>query len=128
MARQFFYSGSTRGFYVDEVHKPHQIPSDAVPITEDRWTELLNGQADGFWIGPDENGYPILNEYPPLTTEEKAAKAREERDQRLTESDWTQLPDTPEALKATWAPYRQALRDVPAQAGFPDEISWPTSP
>ncbi len=126
--RQFFYSGSTRGFYVDEVHKPHQIPSDAVPISEEYWTELLNGQADGFWIGPDEQGYPVLKEYPPLTLEQKAENARKERDTLLTESDWTQLPDIPSGIKSVWAIYRQMLRDITLQSGFPENINWPEKP
>jgi hypothetical protein len=30
--------------------------------------------------------------------------------------------------KVAWATYRQALRDVPSQAGFPWEVQWPTQP
>ena len=29
---------------------------------------------------------------------------------------------------AAWATYRQGLRDVPEQAGFPEDINWPTTP
>lgn len=52
------------------------------------------------------------------------------RNQRLAESDWTQLADTPfdAATKAAWAAYREELRQVPQQAGFPWEIQWPTKP
>lgn len=50
-----------------------------------------------------------------------------ERDHLLSLSDWTQLPDAP-TDKAAWAVYRQALRDVPAQAGFPHDVTWPTKP
>lgn len=49
------------------------------------------------------------------------------RDQRLAASDWTQVADAP-VDAAAWATYRQALRDVPAQAGFPDNITWPETP
>jgi hypothetical protein len=32
-------------------------------------------------------------------------------------------------MKAQWATYRQALRDLTDQPGFPDQINWPgTSP
>lgn len=59
--------------------------------------------------------------------DQKAASARSERNQRLKNTDWTQVADTP-VSSADWAVYRQALRDVPAQAGFPDSITWPTEP
>lgn len=50
------------------------------------------------------------------------------RNQLLAETDWTQAKDVPDAVSAKWAPYRQALRDVPQQAGFPDNVTWPTKP
>jgi len=52
---------------------------------------------------------------------------RAERDSLLSESDWTQVADAP-VDKAAWATYRQALRDVPAQSGFPKSIDWPDTP
>lgn len=60
----------------------------------------------------------------PLT----AGEARAIRDARLTASDWTQGRDVPESLSAKWAPYRQALRDLPTAAGFPESIAWPNEP
>jgi len=64
----------------------------------------------------------------PPTTAELAAQARAQRDSLLVESDWTQLPDVPESTRAAWAQYRQALRDVPQQSGFPNTITWPERP
>lgn len=58
----------------------------------------------------------------------KAAEIRKERDIKLAATDWTQAVDVPQATKDKWAPYRQALRDVPQQPGFPDNIQWPTQP
>ena len=52
---------------------------------------------------------------------------RNQRDLLLAESDWTQVPDAP-VDQQTWAEYRQALRDVPQQSGFPTDINWPTKP
>ena len=58
----------------------------------------------------------------------EAAKAvRSDRDKRLSDTDWTQVADAP-VDKAAWATYRQALRDVPSQAGFPYDINWPSKP
>ena len=64
----------------------------------------------------------------PPTAAELAAQARAQRDSLLVESDWTQLPDVPESTRAAWAQYRQALRDVPQQSGFPHTITWPERP
>lgn len=56
-----------------------------------------------------------------------AEKVRQERDKLLAETDWTQVADAP-VDQAAWAAYRQALRDIPQQAGFPTDITWPTKP
>lgn len=56
-----------------------------------------------------------------------AAGKRAERDRLLKESDWTQTLDAP-VDRTAWAVYRQALRDVPSQAGFPFDVQWPTQP
>lgn len=57
----------------------------------------------------------------------QAASVRAQRNQLLTESDWTQLNDSP-VDKAGWATYRQALRDISAQDGFPWNVVWPAKP
>lgn len=58
----------------------------------------------------------------------KAAEVRAERNAKLAATDWTQAADTPQATKDKYAPYRQALRDVPAQSGFPNTVVWPVQP
>ena len=58
---------------------------------------------------------------------EQAKSVREQRTTKLAECDWTQLADAP-VDKAAWATYRQALRDVTKQAGFPWDIEWPVAP
>ena len=57
----------------------------------------------------------------------KAAEVRTERNAKLTATDWTQITDST-ADKTAWEVYRQALRDIPAQAGFPWTITWPDAP
>ena len=57
----------------------------------------------------------------------KEAEVRSDRNRRLGNCDWTQLHDAP-VSPAPWAAYRQQLRDVTAQAGFPWEVVWPVSP
>lgn len=73
-------------------------------------------------------GYQVGDEL--LTDEDRAKAAREKRDRILAETDFLLMPDypiSPEALAALKA-YRQALRDVPEQAGFPSKIEWPEKP
>lgn len=53
---------------------------------------------------------------------------RLKRARLLTASDWTQLPDVPLETKAAWATYRQWLRDITDQAGFPFDVVWPVAP
>jgi hypothetical protein len=58
---------------------------------------------------------------------EQAKSVRTSRSEKLKDSDWTQVADAP-VDKAAWATYRQALRDVTGQEGFPWTITWPTQP
>jgi hypothetical protein len=57
---------------------------------------------------------------------EQAKAVRTSRDDKLTETDWRFRSDmTP---SQAWKDYCQALRDIPAQAGFPWTITWPDAP
>ena len=53
-------------------------------------------------------------------------EVRKQRDRLLSETDWMALSDT--SLSPEWASYRQALRDITAQEGFPHSITWPVKP
>ena len=55
---------------------------------------------------------------------------RTRRDQELDSCDWvvTMHKELGTEIPSAWLTYRQALRDLPAQAGFPDSITWPTKP
>jgi hypothetical protein len=59
--------------------------------------------------------------------EEIAAEIRAGRDAKLISCDWTQVADAP-VDQAAWANYRQALRDIPNQEGFPTNVAWPAKP
>jgi hypothetical protein len=95
-------------------------------------------QVDGKWytkyiLGPvfanTEDATAVEQEaaYKAQKDAEFAASARSQRDTLLTQTDWTQVADAP-VDKAAWAAYRQALRDIPQQAGFPTTITWPVKP
>jgi hypothetical protein len=65
--------------------------------------------------------------YKAMKDAEQATSVRASRTQMLKDSDWTQIADST-ADKTAWATYRQALRDVPTQAGFPWAVTWPDAP
>jgi hypothetical protein len=65
--------------------------------------------------------------YQAMRDAEQAKSVRSSRTEMLKNSDWTQIADST-ADKAAWATYRQALRDITAQAGFPWTIDWPVAP
>jgi hypothetical protein len=58
---------------------------------------------------------------------EQSASVRTSRNDKLASCDWTQLADST-ADKTVWATYRQSLRDVTAQDGFPWNVTWPEAP
>jgi len=80
----------------------------------DNWVEV--------WISTPASPEEIAQR-----TNAKSSEIRMERNGRLADCDWTQLPDAP-VDRATWATYRQALRDVTAQPGFPWSVTWPVEP
>jgi hypothetical protein len=101
-------------------------------------------QIDGKWytkhiLGPVFTDQPATDtepaktaaeqeaEYKAMKDAEQAKSVRTSRSEKLKDSDWTQLADST-ADKDAWAVYRQALRDVTAQAGFPWAIDWPEQP
>jgi len=63
-------------------------------------------------------------------TSQKAASVRSDRDQRLAKTDWRVLKanESGGVQNFDWAAYRQMLRDVPSQSGFPWNVAWPTEP
>lgn len=101
-------------------------------------------QVDGKWytkysVGPVFQDRPTESDQPAQTAAEQmtayraqkdaeqAKAVRDQRTQKLADCDWTQLADSP-VDKAAWANYRQDLRDVTKQAGFPWTIDWPVAP
>lgn len=96
--------------------------------------ELVGGKLyTKYILGPNfvdnENGTAAEQEtaYIARRDADQAIVVRSDRDRRLAETDWTQVADSP-VDKAAWAMYRQALRDVPTQAGFPWDVQWPVKP
>lgn len=84
---------------------------------------------DGEWF----LAYKVVPQTPEeyaAATEQRASTVRKDRAFLLAACDWTQLLDSPLSSgdQAVWATYRQALRDIPDQSGFPYEVEWPAKP
>lgn len=87
--------------------------------------ENRNNQWFQTWIVSDATAQEIANR-----VAQKADEVREERNKLIKQSDWTMLADAPfsDTKKAEWVAYRQSLRDIPQQSGFPFSVNWPTNP
>ena len=104
-------------------------------------------QIDGKWftkyvLGPIFTDRPATDTEPAQTAAEQEAaykaqkdaeqsKAmREQRSQKLKETDWVVVKhlERNENIPGAWEVYRQALRDVPTQQGFPWNVTWPEEP
>ena len=83
---------------------------------------LVDGEWMQAWEVADSSAEEIAER-----TEAKAVEVRADRNQRLAACDWTQLSDAP-VDAAAWATYRQELRDIPEQEGFPWDVEWPPMP
>ena len=121
---------------------PKQIPDETllefgmVPVTEvpapefDPMTHFAEWGPvpvlqEGAWVL-----LPTVREYSEAQIAERDAEAaksvRAERDRKLAETDWTALSDV--TMSPEMAAYRQALRDITAQSGFPHSVDWPVKP
>lgn len=94
------------------------IPFHATPNDTEETGRVIYEEASKGDVAP----------YEPPNEEVVANQVRIIRNSILRQTDWTQLPDVPQATKEIWDDYRQALRDVPQQAGFPHEVIWPEKP
>ena len=78
-------------------------------------------------IQPAQTAAEQETAYKALKDAEQATSVRRSRTELLNDSDWTQIADST-ADKTAWATYRQQLRDISAQSGFPWTVTWPTAP
>ena len=71
------------------------------------------------------NGEVTVEDIPMISEE-----ARAKRDKLLADTDWTQVLDAPidAETREAYRTYRQSLRDIPEQDGFPETITWPELP
>lgn len=103
-------------YYKDSNGKPFQSPTTKV-IEQHNLVKIDKAEFD-----------QIVVDINTPTTEQLADQARSKRDGLLRECDYIVMPDYPLADKSAWETYRQALRDITAQVGFPTDVTWPTKP
>ena len=103
----------------------------ATPPAEDHTKNvtLTVAQVDGTWTEQYTQADASADEIAARVAS-KSNAVREQRDEKLKASDWTQMPDSPlsDSDKAAWATYRQQLRDLSAASGFPYTMAWPAEP
>lgn len=88
----------------------HATPEGNVPFTAEEEAEWDAMQAA----------------YAASADDRKGEEVRSERNQLLSETDWMAGSDV--TMSDEWRTYRQALRDIPSQEGFPNTVTWPTKP
>ena len=90
--------------------RTHATPDGEVPFTLEE--EAEQDALEAAWAAGE--------------TDRLAEMARAERNAKLAETDWTASSDV--TMSDAMTSYRQTLRDVPAQSGFPTDITWPEKP
>ena len=130
---KFDENGRRTETYVKEEKTEAQInkllANGFLAISETEY-QLLIGNIDGQEYIRKSDGTFTPYVPPEPTEEDLVAQIRTERDRRLAETDWCMMPDYPsdpdntEEMKA----YRQALRDITEQTGFPKDVIWPNLP
>jgi len=91
------------------------------------WYNKTTGDGAVFEDAEDMANWPDFQEDAPTATEPSvtlAEQVRAERDELLAASDTMALADR---ITDEWRVYRQSLRDLPAQSGFPD-VNFPVTP
>lgn len=129
----YHYSPKNNAFYPDEMQEDYikygTWPEDAVKVDEEIYIQYGQNKAPSGKIrAPGMDGLPCWIDVPDLTEEEQSQFVRQKRNYLLSECDWSQLADVDDSIKQKFVPYRQLLRDIPEQPGFPFDVQWPSKP
>jgi len=122
----FDAEGNPTGFYFEAVHGS-KIPAEAITISDEDYLAYVQGQQ---WRRDPISGQRITAPLPPPPTNaELLIDIRAERNRRLSDSDWSQMPDAPLSADQLeeWRVYRQELRDFP-EICDPANPVWPEMP
>lgn len=128
MTREIFFcpDGSKKGFYFSDIHK--NIPENCIIISEEEHKNAVEQMCLGKTASVLDG--KISFSEPVILKEDIARLVLRNRQKLLSESDWTNLPDSPlsSEKKEEWKKYRQALRDITKQKGFPQKVVFPEPP
>ena len=105
------------------------------------YKHLGTGQVYAYESEQDRQKYgePELVEMTPAEVEQHlnpppvpptAEEVRAQRDSLLLKTDWivVRAQEVGDEIPEGWSQYRQALRDIPEQIGFPADVQWPDPP
>lgn len=111
-------------FVGDVVYCVRAVDRDPVDVQNERNNAIYNAiqESDAVFLAA------ITEDEKIQFFDAQAHKIRSLRDKKLQSSDWTQGKDISDAVSNPWAAYRDELRNVPQQAGFPWDVVWPTPP
>lgn len=118
-------TGEQYTIQVPSVTKPNDAPN-----TLNKYAELAEWCNKNNAMIVDQGDYYEAVPVPEPTEQELASMVRSQRDAKLSATDYLIVPDypiSPEDLEAVKV-YRQALRDIPEQSGFPKNVQWPVEP
>lgn len=113
-------NGEYTGFYVEGIHE--NIPQPNIELTEEEWQQALS---KNYKVIDGKHTYSAFVQ----NQNDILENLRTARNSLLTESDWTQVEDSPlsEEKKTEWKNYRQALRDLTDLDDL-TTIVWPSKP
>lgn len=124
-----YFSKSTNGFYLKEVHGDN-IPADAVEITYEQHAELLVGQVNGKKISADNSGYPILVDVvvDEPSSEIKKLMCKQKAKELLVKTDYTDLVSMTTLIenKVEFDEYRAMVRGL--YLNPVENPDWPAEP
>jgi hypothetical protein len=118
-----YYSPTTKGFYDTDFGYP-SLPQDIIEITREQHNTFLNGMNMQNKELVLSQGNLVLQDRVVVITWEQI---RSKRNNLLALSDYTQMSDWP-GDKASWATYRQTLRDLPQTYTNAADVVWPSKP
>ena len=131
-----YYSPSVNAFYSVEINGS-SIPEDAVEITDEVWVELLKQQSEGKVIAAGENGFPVANDAPPLTSAQLIEIAEGQKASLMAQAtvaiaplqdavDLDEATDDEKSQLTAWKKYRVLLNRVDTSTA--PSIEWPIAP
>lgn len=126
---KLYYSAGTGGFYDSRINS--KIPDDAVEISQQRYSELRQGEMNGKNIVPNEQGLPNLSAE--MSDSSKTQSERSWRNSELSRSDieLNKVQDADPKANGTvsqWRDYRKALRAWPESKDFLNKDKRPVAP